>query len=190
MVLHIDREKEKIALGLKQKAHSPWDQVDEKYPVGSDAQGRGRQRDELRRVREARAGHRGPGPHQRDVLDPARQPSQRAGAHRRRDQRRRSRHRQGEAGALARHEADAGEPLDPVAEKYPAEHARRRARSATSPTTARSSSSKKGSTACCTSATCRGPARSAIPTRCSRRARRSSARSSRSIRSGGASPWA
>jgi hypothetical protein len=40
-----------------------------------------------------------------------------------------------------------------------------RARSATSPTTARSSRSRRASTACCTSATCRGPRRSATPTR-------------------------
>jgi small subunit ribosomal protein S1 len=35
MVLHIDREKKKIALGLKQKGNNPWDNVVEKYPVGS-----------------------------------------------------------------------------------------------------------------------------------------------------------
>src|SRR5688572_869730 len=35
MVLHIDREKKKIALGLKQKGHNPWDQVIEKYPKDS-----------------------------------------------------------------------------------------------------------------------------------------------------------
>jgi small subunit ribosomal protein S1 len=35
MVLHIDREKKKIALGLKQKGHNPWDNVIEKYPKES-----------------------------------------------------------------------------------------------------------------------------------------------------------
>ncbi|MCU0878897.1 MAG: 30S ribosomal protein S1 [Pirellulaceae bacterium] len=35
MVLHIDREKKKIALGLKQKGHNPWNDVIEKYPVNS-----------------------------------------------------------------------------------------------------------------------------------------------------------
>ena len=35
MVLHIDREKKKIALGLKQKGNNPWDNVIEKYPVNS-----------------------------------------------------------------------------------------------------------------------------------------------------------
>jgi len=39
MVLHIDREREKIALGLKQKSASPWDQVGEKYPVQSSHKG-------------------------------------------------------------------------------------------------------------------------------------------------------
>jgi small subunit ribosomal protein S1 len=34
-VLHIDHERQKIALGLKQMQPSPWDKVAEKYPVGS-----------------------------------------------------------------------------------------------------------------------------------------------------------
>jgi small subunit ribosomal protein S1 len=39
MVLHIDYEKEKIALGLKQKQASPWENVATKYPVGSHIKG-------------------------------------------------------------------------------------------------------------------------------------------------------
>ncbi|MEN1681723.1 MAG: S1 RNA-binding domain-containing protein, partial [Planctomycetota bacterium] len=39
MVLHIDYDKEKIALGLKQKSASPWDNVSTKYPVGSRVKG-------------------------------------------------------------------------------------------------------------------------------------------------------
>jgi small subunit ribosomal protein S1 len=39
MVLHIDYEKEKIALGLKQKSASPWEHVPSKYPVGSTIKG-------------------------------------------------------------------------------------------------------------------------------------------------------
>src|SRR6266704_2815392 len=34
-VLAIDKEKEKIALGLKQKDASPWEKIEEKYPIGS-----------------------------------------------------------------------------------------------------------------------------------------------------------
>lgn len=39
MVLNIDREREKIALGMKQLQPSPWDGVAEKYPVGNKVQG-------------------------------------------------------------------------------------------------------------------------------------------------------
>jgi small subunit ribosomal protein S1 len=38
-VLNVDREKEKIALGLKQKHASPWEHVDEKYPIGTRIKG-------------------------------------------------------------------------------------------------------------------------------------------------------
>ncbi|HZW10473.1 MAG TPA: 30S ribosomal protein S1 [Phycisphaerales bacterium] len=38
-VLNIDREKEKIALGLKQKESSPWEEIEQKYPVGSRVKG-------------------------------------------------------------------------------------------------------------------------------------------------------
>jgi len=39
MVLHIDREKKKIALGLKQKGANPWEEVEAKYPVGTVVKG-------------------------------------------------------------------------------------------------------------------------------------------------------
>ncbi len=39
MILHVDRDKEKIALGLKQKESSPWDNVETKYPVGTKIRG-------------------------------------------------------------------------------------------------------------------------------------------------------
>jgi small subunit ribosomal protein S1 len=38
-VLNIDRDKEKISLGLKQKEKNPWDDIEEKYPVGSRVTG-------------------------------------------------------------------------------------------------------------------------------------------------------
>src|SRR5690349_5856941 len=38
-VLQIDKEKEKIALGLKQKDASPWENIESKYPVGSVHEG-------------------------------------------------------------------------------------------------------------------------------------------------------
>jgi small subunit ribosomal protein S1 len=39
MILNIDRVKEKIALGLKQKQSNPWENVETKYPVNTRVQG-------------------------------------------------------------------------------------------------------------------------------------------------------
>jgi small subunit ribosomal protein S1 len=39
MVLNIDRDRQKIALGLKQKEGNPWHNVAEKYPVGTTHEG-------------------------------------------------------------------------------------------------------------------------------------------------------
>lgn len=39
-VLHFDREKEKVSLGLKQAMPDPWDAVPEKYPVGMRVKGK------------------------------------------------------------------------------------------------------------------------------------------------------
>ncbi len=39
-VLHFDREKEKVSLGLKQALPDPWDSVPERYPVGSRIKGK------------------------------------------------------------------------------------------------------------------------------------------------------
>ena len=38
-ILNIDYEKEKIALGLKQREASPWEEIEAKYPVGSRVHG-------------------------------------------------------------------------------------------------------------------------------------------------------
>ena len=39
VILNVDREKEKIALGLKQKSKSPWENIAEKYPVSQKVTG-------------------------------------------------------------------------------------------------------------------------------------------------------
>ncbi|MFM1935460.1 MAG: ribosomal protein [Planctomycetota bacterium] len=39
-ILNIDREREKIALGLKQKETSPWEEIEKKYPVNSRVRGK------------------------------------------------------------------------------------------------------------------------------------------------------
>ena len=38
-ILNVDRDREKIALGLKQKFPSPWELVNDKYPVGTKVKG-------------------------------------------------------------------------------------------------------------------------------------------------------
>ncbi len=40
MILDIDYEKERVSLGLKQKSANPWDNVEQKYPVGTTVKGR------------------------------------------------------------------------------------------------------------------------------------------------------
>ncbi len=39
-ILKIDRDKEKVALGLKQREPSPWEKIEEKYPVNSRIKGK------------------------------------------------------------------------------------------------------------------------------------------------------
>lgn len=40
VVLDIDREKERVSLGLKQKTQNPWENIDEKYKVGQHVKGK------------------------------------------------------------------------------------------------------------------------------------------------------
>ncbi len=40
VVLDINREKERVSLGLKQKMANPWDQIENKYPVGAKVKGK------------------------------------------------------------------------------------------------------------------------------------------------------
>src|SRR5437867_2181248 len=40
VVLDINREKERVSLGLKQKLANPWDNIESKYPVGAKVKGR------------------------------------------------------------------------------------------------------------------------------------------------------
>lgn len=40
VVLDINREKERVSLGLKQKLANPWDNLDQKFPVGAKVKGR------------------------------------------------------------------------------------------------------------------------------------------------------
>lgn len=40
MIIEVDRDKERVSLGLKQLAKNPWDRIEEKYPVGGKIRGR------------------------------------------------------------------------------------------------------------------------------------------------------
>lgn len=40
MILSVDKEKGRVALGLKQKESNPWDQIEEKYPPGTRIKGK------------------------------------------------------------------------------------------------------------------------------------------------------
>ena len=40
MILSIDKEKGRVALGLKQKEQNPWDDIEKKYPVGTRIKGK------------------------------------------------------------------------------------------------------------------------------------------------------
>jgi small subunit ribosomal protein S1 len=40
VVLDINKEKERVSLGLKQKLTNPWDSIEQKYPVGAKVKGR------------------------------------------------------------------------------------------------------------------------------------------------------
>jgi small subunit ribosomal protein S1 len=40
MVISVDRDTEKVSLGLKQKTIDPWESVEEKYPIGSTVNGK------------------------------------------------------------------------------------------------------------------------------------------------------
>ena len=130
-VLHVDTEKEKIALGLKQKIASPWENVEDKYPVGSVHKGEvvnvmtygafvklEEGIEGLVHICEMswtkRINHPSELVHIGDevevmVLE----------------------HQQGQAGDLARHEADRGEPVGQGGREVSAGHRSSRARSAT-----------------------------------------------------------
>jgi small subunit ribosomal protein S1 len=40
MILSVDKEKGRVALGLKQKDHNPWDEIEAKYPIGTKVRGK------------------------------------------------------------------------------------------------------------------------------------------------------
>lgn len=40
MILHVDREKGRVALGLKQKESNPWEEIEHRFPIGTHVKGK------------------------------------------------------------------------------------------------------------------------------------------------------
>ena len=40
IILHVDKEKGRVALGMKQKEHNPWEEIETRYPPGTRVHGK------------------------------------------------------------------------------------------------------------------------------------------------------
>jgi small subunit ribosomal protein S1 len=40
MILHVDKDKGRVALGMKQKESNPWEEIEERYPIGTRIKGK------------------------------------------------------------------------------------------------------------------------------------------------------
>ncbi len=68
-IIRINRETQRISLGMKQLESDPWEGASAKYPLGGVFQRPGHEHHRIWCVRRARAGHRGPRPRLGDELD-------------------------------------------------------------------------------------------------------------------------
>ncbi len=78
VVLGVNKEEQKISLGLRQLEPNPWDEIEKKFTIGSTVKGADPQHDRLRRVRGTRRRHRWNDPRLRLELDPQDQSSERS----------------------------------------------------------------------------------------------------------------
>jgi small subunit ribosomal protein S1 len=171
-ILSIDRDREKIALGLKQLEESPWDKIDAKYPIGSRVRGKVVNLVSYGAFVQLEEGIEGL-VHISEMSWTRRvnHPSELVN---------------GSRWASSRPRSTPGSSWPRSTRPAPSS----RARSATSPTTGRSWRSSPASTACCTCRTSPGRRRSLTRTRSSRRATPSSAWCSTSTRTSSGSGWA
>jgi small subunit ribosomal protein S1 len=136
VVLDINKEKERVSLGLKQKLANPWDNIETKYPSRREGQGQGRQPRALRRVCRTRTRRRRPRACHRTFLDQAhRQTERRAQADQEIEAVVLGINREEQKISLGIRQLETN-PWDKAMEKYPPAP-RSRARFATSPATAR-----------------------------------------------------
>ena len=147
VVLDINREKERVSLGLKQKLANPWDTIEQKYPVGAKVKGRVVNLVPYGAFVELEPGVEGPGPCHRTFLDQAHRQTLRRAQAGPGDRGRRPRHQPRGAEDLPRHCASS----KPTRGTRPRRNTRpapaSKARFATSPATAPSSNWKKAWTA-------------------------------------------
>ncbi len=106
-VLDIDRDRQRISLGLKQTQEDPWQRVVSTHRPGDVSGGRGDQGRRLRRLRRDPSRGRGPGPHLRARRPPRREP-ERGGRAGHEAQRQDPRDRRGAPPPLAQHQAGRG----------------------------------------------------------------------------------
>jgi small subunit ribosomal protein S1 len=115
-VLNVDRDKEKIALGMKQREASPWEEIEKKFPVGSRIRGAVTSIMSYGAFVKLEDGVEGL-VHISPVRDGPAEPGSRC---------RRPRNQQGQAGNQPRHEADRGQPLGARGREVPHRHRHRR----------------------------------------------------------------
>ena len=73
-MLGVNKEEQKISLGVRQLEPNPWDDIDSRYPIGSTDQGQGPQPHRLRCLHRTGGRHRRHGARLRPQLDPQGQP--------------------------------------------------------------------------------------------------------------------
>jgi small subunit ribosomal protein S1 len=123
-VLKFDSDNERVSLGLKQIQPDPVDRRVDALPDRQAHLGpRGVAR-RVRRVRRARARHRGPDPRLRDVVDQAHQAPVEGRQRRRHGRGGGARRRRARSQDLARHEADRAESVERDRAEVPGRHAR------------------------------------------------------------------
>jgi hypothetical protein len=181
--------KAKDCFGSQAEDRNPWENIETKYPVGSQVKGEVVNVMSYGAFVKLEPGIEGLVHISEMSWTQAHQSSKRVGANRRPDRCQDFGHRFTRPTAVLGYEADSNQSLGCSLAIVIQKEALVPARFATSPTTVRSSNWKKVSTACCTYPTCLGPARSAIQAKSWKRAKKYVAASCLSTRTAAVSPW-
>ena len=125
-IIKINHETHRISLGMKQLLDDPWQGIEAKFPVNAKLRGPRHQHHRLRRVRGARARHRGPDPRLRNVVDQEERPPRQDRLHLAGSRGAGARGRSGQAAHLARPEADHAQSVGAVRREVSGRHRARR----------------------------------------------------------------